>query len=146
LKGAPARQAWVALAALNALRPPFGTVGDEWPDSFEHAYIPGRFDVRGRGFSMWRTNPDGARVLADTLREHDPRTRGAPWWACWRQGLLGMIDCLAPEVDSFVFTVPTLLPNRGAGTSADWSGSSGVSRWRTRSSRKFERAWSGVQA
>src|SRR5712692_3391013 len=40
--------AWVALAALNALRPPFGPVGDEWPDSFEHAYIPGRFDVRGQ--------------------------------------------------------------------------------------------------
>src|SRR5439155_1025202 len=49
--------AWVALAALNALPPPFGPVGDAWPDSFRHAYVPGRFDVRGRWLFDVAHNP-----------------------------------------------------------------------------------------
>ena len=105
--------AWVALAALNALRPPFGPVGDEWPDSFEHAYIPGRFDVRGRWIFDVAHNPDGARVLADTLAEHDPpHPRRALVGVLGDKDYLGMIDCLAPEVDSFVFTVPDTAPER----------------------------------
>ena len=105
--------AWVALAALNALRPPFGPVGDEWPASFEHAYIPGRFDVRGRWIFDVAHNPDGARVLADTLREHDPpHPRRALVGVLGDKDYLGMIDCLAPEVDSFVFTVPDTAPER----------------------------------
>jgi dihydrofolate synthase/folylpolyglutamate synthase len=105
--------AWVALAALNALRPPFGPVGDEWPHSFEHAYIPGRFDVRGRWIFDVAHNPDGARVLADTLREHDPpHPRRALVGVLGDKDYLGMIDCLAPEVDGFVFTVPDTAPER----------------------------------
>src|SRR6266516_464779 len=75
--------AWVALGALNALAPPFGPVGDVWPDSFAHAYVPARFDVRGRGIFDVAHNPDGARVLADTLREYDPPHPRARWSACW---------------------------------------------------------------
>src|SRR6266571_2265339 len=105
--------AWVALGALNALAPPFGPVGDEWPDSFAHAYVPARFDVRGRWIFDVAHNPDGARVLADTLREYDPpHPRRALVGVLGDKDYLGMIDCLTPEVDSFVFTMPDTAPER----------------------------------
>src|SRR5438445_701767 len=105
--------AWVALGALNALAPPFGPVGDEWPDSFAHAYVPARFDVRGRWIFDVAHNPDGARVLADTLREYDPpHPRRALVGVLGDKDYLGMIDCLTPEVDSYVFTMPDTAPQR----------------------------------
>ncbi|PYO60814.1 MAG: hypothetical protein DMD28_11770 [Gemmatimonadetes bacterium] len=57
--------AWVALAALDALAPPFGPAGDAWPGSFADAYLPGRFEVRhGRarrqGLRGHDQDPDGA--------------------------------------------------------------------------------------
>ncbi|HYT04447.1 MAG TPA: folylpolyglutamate synthase/dihydrofolate synthase family protein [Gemmatimonadales bacterium] len=105
--------AWVALAALNTLPPPFGPVGDDFPASFGRAYVPGRFDVRGRWIFDVAHNPDGARVLADTLRECDPPH---PRWALvgvlGDKDYLGMIEALAPEVDGFVFTMPDTAPER----------------------------------
>ena len=64
--------AWVALAALDVLPPPFGPAGAAWPASFADAYLPGRFEVRGRWIFDVAHNPDGARVLADTLRAYAP--------------------------------------------------------------------------
>lgn len=105
--------AWVALAALNALPPPFGPVGDRWPESFGHAYVPGRFDVRGRWVFDVAHNPDGARVLADTLREcSPPHPRRALVGVLGDKDYLGMIDCLARDVDGFVFTIPDTAPER----------------------------------
>jgi dihydrofolate synthase / folylpolyglutamate synthase len=106
--------AWVALAALNALPPPFGPgTGDEWPESFGRAYIPGRFDVRGRWIFDVAHNPDGARVLADTLREFaPPRPRRALVGVLGDKDYLGMIASLAVEVDGFVFTMPETAPER----------------------------------
>ncbi len=105
--------AWVALAALNALRPPFGPVGDTWPESFGRAYVPGRFDVRGKWIFDVAHNPDGARVLAETLRDcNPPRPRRALVGVLGDKDYLGMIECLAPQVDGFVFTMPDTAPER----------------------------------
>ncbi len=105
--------AWVALAALNALPPPFGPVGDVWPASFARAYVPGRFDVRGRWIFDVAHNPDGARVLADALRECDPpRPRRALVGVLGDKDYLGMIASLASEVDAFVFSTPATAPER----------------------------------
>lgn len=105
--------AWVALAALNALPPPFPPAGDDWPESFNHAYIPGRFDVRGKWIFDVAHNPDGARVLAATLRECDPpRPRRALVGVLGDKDYLGMIASLAPEVDGFVFTMPHTAPEK----------------------------------
>jgi dihydrofolate synthase/folylpolyglutamate synthase len=105
--------AWVALAALNALPPPFGPVGDQWPQSFQHAYVPGRFDVRGRWIFDVAHNPDGARVLTDTLDDCDPpHPRRALVGVLGDKDYLGMIDCLTSQVDSFVFTMPDTAPER----------------------------------
>jgi len=103
--------AWVAHAALSALPPPFGPVGDAWPEAFGNAYIPGRFDVRGRWIFDVAHNPDGAQVLAETLHDcRPPRPRRALVGVLGDKDYLGMIRCLAPEVDGFVFTTPDTAP------------------------------------
>ncbi len=105
--------AWVALAALNTLPPPFGPVGETWPESFAHAYLPGRFDVRGKWIFDEAHNPDGALVLAATLRDcSPPRPRRALVGVLGDKDYLGMIAALAPEVDGFLFTVPETAPER----------------------------------
>ena len=109
--------AWVAFAALNALPAPFGPVEGEdveaWPESFGRAYVPGRFDVRGKWIFDVAHNPDGARVLAATLRDCDPpHPRRALVGVLGDKDYLGMIECLAPEVDGFVFTMPDTAPER----------------------------------
>ena len=108
--------AWVARAALNALPAPFGPAaggGDAWPESFSRAYVPGRFDVRGPWIFDVAHNPDGARVLAETLREYDPpHPRRALVGVLGDKDYLGMIEYLAPAVDGFVFTVPDTAPDR----------------------------------
>jgi dihydrofolate synthase/folylpolyglutamate synthase len=103
--------AWVAHAALNALPAPFGPVGDAWPEAFADAFVPGRFDVRGPWIFDVAHNPDGAEVLAETLRDcRPPRARRALVGVLGDKDYLGMIRCLAPEVDGFVFTTPDTAP------------------------------------
>ena len=105
--------ALVAHAVLNALRAPFGPVGKNLPASFAHAYIPGRFDVRGKWIFDVAHNPDGMRVVAETVRSADPPIR-RPLHALvgirndkdWR----AMLDILRPVVDKLVLTVPPSIP------------------------------------
>ena len=105
--------AWVALAALNALPASFGPTTQEWPASFRRAYIAGRFDVWGRWIFDVAHNPDGARVLADTLHEYDPpHPRHALVGVLGDKDYLGMIDALNTEVDAFTFTIPDTAPER----------------------------------
>jgi dihydrofolate synthase/folylpolyglutamate synthase len=107
------QNAWVALAALNTLSPPFGPIGEAWPDSFAHAFIAGRFEVRGKWIFDVAHNPDGARMLAQTLRDTDPaRPRRALVGVLGDKDYLGMIECLAGEIDGFVFTVPHTAPTK----------------------------------
>jgi dihydrofolate synthase/folylpolyglutamate synthase len=88
-------------------------VGDAWPKSFGHAYVAGRFDVRGRWIFDVAHNPDGARVLADTLHEYDPpHPRRALVGVLGDKDYLGMIECLAGEVDAFTFSLPDTAPER----------------------------------
>ncbi|HKW40462.1 MAG TPA: folylpolyglutamate synthase/dihydrofolate synthase family protein [Gemmatimonadales bacterium] len=105
--------AWVALATLNSLPDSFGAVRSDWPESFGRAYIAGRFDVRGRWIFDVAHNPDGAGVLADTLREYDPpHPRHALVGVLGDKDYLGMIERLKGEVDAFTFTVPATAPER----------------------------------
>jgi len=107
------RGAWVALAALNALPPPFGSVGEDLPASFADATIPGRFDIRGGGRWIFDVahNPDGMEVLVAALREERP---ARPLHALvgirndkeWRP----MLERLLPEVDRLVLTVGPTVP------------------------------------
>jgi len=65
--------AWVALATLNAIPAPFGRSGDQIPESFGTAYVPGRLEVRGEWVFDVAHNPDGVRVLTQGLRDLAPR-------------------------------------------------------------------------
>ena len=103
--------AWVAAQALNQLPPPFGPVGEEIPASFGEAYVPGRFEMRGKWIFDVAHNPDGMRVLVDALAEQNPPR---PLHALvgirndkdWRP----MLDLLRPAVDRLVLTVAPSIP------------------------------------
>jgi dihydrofolate synthase/folylpolyglutamate synthase len=105
--------ALVAHAILNALPKPFGPVGKRLPASFAHAYIPGRFEMRGSWIFDVAHNPDGMQVVADTIRESWQTIR-RPLHALvgirndkdWR----AMLKILKPVVDKLVLTVPPSIP------------------------------------
>ena len=105
--------ALVAHAVLNALPQPFGPVGKDFPASFAHAYIPGRFEIRGKWIFDVAHNPDGMRVVAEAVREGGTTIR-RPLHALvgirndkdWR----AMLEMLRPVVDRLVLTVPPSIP------------------------------------
>ena len=105
--------ALVAHAILNALPKPFGPSGKNLPASFADAYIPGRFELRGKWIFDVAHNPDGMQVVADTIRES--------WQDIQRplHALVGirndkdwraMLRILQPVVDKLVLTVPPSIP------------------------------------
>jgi len=105
--------ALVAHAILNALPQPFGPVGKSLPASFANAYIPGRFEVRGKWIFDVAHNPDGMKVVAETVESVDPPIR-RPLHALvgirndkdWR----AMLAILRPVVDKLILTVPPSIP------------------------------------
>lgn len=105
--------ALVAHAVLNALPQPFGPVGKNLPASFAHAYIPGRFEVRGKWIFDVAHNPDGMRVVAQALAQ-SARSIRRPLHALvgirndkdWR----AMLDSLRPLLDRLTLTVPPSIP------------------------------------
>jgi len=105
--------ALVAHSILKALPEPFGPVGKNLPASFAHAYIPGRFEVRGKWIFDVAHNPDGMRVVADAIRSADPPVR-RPLQALvgirndkdWR----AMLEILRLVVDRLILTVPPSIP------------------------------------
>jgi dihydrofolate synthase/folylpolyglutamate synthase len=115
--------AWTALAALGQLRAPFGPVGEAMPQSFAGAYVPGRFEVRGKWLFDVAHNPDGMRVVVDAIRDSDPPR---PLHALvgirndkdWRP----MLELLAPVVDRLVLTVPPSIPVMQRWSASDFEG------------------------
>jgi dihydrofolate synthase/folylpolyglutamate synthase len=105
--------AQVAHAVLNALPKPFGPVGKSFPASFATAYVPGRFEMRGKWIFDVAHNPDGMRVVAEAVRDLGATIR-RPLHALvgirndkdWR----AMLEMLRPVVDRLVLTVPPSIP------------------------------------
>ena len=105
--------ALVAHAVLNALPSPFGPVGKNFPASFASAYLPGRFETRGKWIFDVAHNPDGMSVVAEAIRSARPPLR-RPLHALvgirndknWR----AMLEVLRPVVDKIVLTVPPSIP------------------------------------
>jgi dihydrofolate synthase/folylpolyglutamate synthase len=105
--------ALVAHAVLHALPRPFGPVGKSLPASFADAYIPGRFEMRGKWIFDVAHNPDGMKVVAEAVQSADPPIR-RPLHALvgirndkdWR----AMLEILRPVVDKLVLTVPPSIP------------------------------------
>lgn len=105
--------ALVAHAILNVLPKPFGPVGKKLPASFATAYIPGRFEQRGKWIFDVAHNPDGMQVVAEAIRAARPPIL-RPLHALvgirndkdWR----AMLSILEPVVDKLVLTVPPSIP------------------------------------
>ena len=100
----------MAHAILNA--PPTPSARST-PASFAHAYIPGRFEIRGKWIFDVAHNPDGMNVVAEAIRSADPPLR-RPLHALvgirndkdWR----AMLEILRPVVDRLILTVPPSIP------------------------------------
>jgi dihydrofolate synthase/folylpolyglutamate synthase len=105
----------IATAVLRSLPPPFAAPmeGGAVPASFADAYVPGRFETRGKWIFDVAHNPDGMQVVANTLREY-ARMIPRPLHALvgirndkdWR----AMLELLRPVVDRLVLTVPPSIP------------------------------------
>jgi dihydrofolate synthase/folylpolyglutamate synthase len=103
--------AWIALSTLNALPPPFGPFGPWIPPSFAEAYIPGRFDVRGRWVFDVAHNPDGMTVLVAALSEYaPPRPLHALVGIRNDKDWSAMLAFLRPAVDRLVLTTAPSVP------------------------------------
>ncbi len=103
--------ALVAHAVLNALPQPFGPVGKSFPASFAEAYIPGRFETRGRWIFDVAHNPDGMKVVAEALQSaNPPRPLHALVGIRNDKNWRAMLDVLRPMVDAIVLTVPPSIP------------------------------------
>jgi dihydrofolate synthase/folylpolyglutamate synthase len=101
----------MTLTTLRALPERFRPTNDVAAAGLRQVVLPGRFQRSGRYLFDVAHNPAGARVLADALRAVRP---DAPVVALlsvlgdkdWR----GIMDALAPVVDSFVLTVAPTSP------------------------------------
>ena len=115
--------AWVALGTLNTLPPPFGPVGPWVPPSFAQAYIPGRFDVRGRWILDVAHNPDGMQVLIQALRDYGPpRPLHALVGIRNDKDWPAMLATLRPEVDRLILTVAPSVPGEQRWKEQDFAG------------------------
>lgn len=103
--------ALVAHGVLNALPKPFGPVGKNFPASFATAYVPGRFEVRGKWVFDVAHNPDGMQVVAEAIRESGlPRPLHALVGIRNDKNWKAMLDMLRPVVDRLALTVPPSIP------------------------------------
>ncbi|HEX9295656.1 MAG TPA: folylpolyglutamate synthase/dihydrofolate synthase family protein, partial [Polyangiaceae bacterium] len=105
--------ALVAHAVLKALPRPFGPTGKHFPASFAHAYIPGRFEVRGKWIFDVAHNPDGMKVVADAIRDGGksiPRPLHALVGIRNDKDWRPMLETLRLVVDRLVLTVPPSIP------------------------------------
>jgi dihydrofolate synthase/folylpolyglutamate synthase len=140
--------ALVAHAVLNALPKPFGPAGKNFPASFADAYIPGRFETRGKWIFDVAHNPDGMAVVAEAIRSAQPPIR-RPLHALvgirndknWR----AMIEVLRPVVDQLILTVPPSIPVMQRWSVADFDGPSDRQTVRPSVEPDFERALQDIQ-
>ena len=119
--------AWVAAGALKQLPsgalPQGPPIGEEIPASFGDAYIPARFDVRGKWIFDVAHNPDGMRVLVEALSSHGaPRPLHALVGIRNDKDWRPMLELLAPAVDRLVLTVPPSIPVMQRWSVSDVSG------------------------
>ena len=104
----------MALAMLEALPPTLRPSDAVAERGIGQIVLPGRFQRSGKYLFDVAHNPAGALVLADVLRAVRPTTPVVAVLSVlgdkdWR----GIMDALAPAVDSFVLTVaPTSPPSR----------------------------------
>jgi dihydrofolate synthase/folylpolyglutamate synthase len=92
-------------------------------------------------------NPDGARVLAETIRAvHLPRPVTALVAVLSDKDWGGMLDALAPAVDHFVFTVARTAPSNRTWEPEDAYRLARERRWSAELRRDFDAALARASA
>ncbi len=116
-------QAWnaaTAIALLDAAGPRYAAQQDQMRGALARVYLPGRFHRVGRFIFDVAHNPDGARVLAHTVRDMKP-ARPLAVVLCvltdkdWR----GVMHELAAVADLFVLTMAPTAPASRAWDAAE---------------------------
>jgi dihydrofolate synthase/folylpolyglutamate synthase len=109
-----AANAAVALTMLDAAGAPWQAPLEATREALRAVRLPGRFQRVGRWVFDVAHNPDGARVLAETLRAVAlPRPLTALVAVLADKDWAGILGALADVVDHFVLTTaPTAPPNR----------------------------------
>jgi dihydrofolate synthase / folylpolyglutamate synthase len=106
-----AQNAAIAIAATEAflgesIHP------DEASQALGRVVLPGRFQRVGKFILDVAHNPDGARVLAETIRLAGiPRPRTALFSVLGDKDWRSMLEILGPEVDTFVLSVAPTAPS-----------------------------------
>jgi dihydrofolate synthase/folylpolyglutamate synthase len=106
-----ARNTVGALAALDAAGEPYRLPVKEWNAALSAVRLPGRFQRTGEWIFDVAHNPAGIRVLTETLelvKPPQPVTAllGVLGDKEWR----GMVDLLAPMIDTLIITQPASAP------------------------------------
>ncbi|MGZ8375873.1 MAG: bifunctional folylpolyglutamate synthase/dihydrofolate synthase [Gemmatirosa sp.] len=114
LGGFQAHNVATALTMLDAAGPRWRVAPAEAAVALAEVRLPGRFQWAGRYLFDVAHNPDGARVLAETLAALAPdRPVAALVTVLADKDWRGMLGALAPVVDHFVLsTAPTAPPGR----------------------------------
>jgi dihydrofolate synthase/folylpolyglutamate synthase len=112
-----AHQAWnaaVAISALGSLPAPFTTSASQVCASLPRVRVAGRFQMTYDFIFEVAHNREGAAVCAATLAAVDPpRPRSALFSVLADKDWRGMLEELAPHIDTFVLTrAPTSPANR----------------------------------
>ncbi len=105
----------LALMLLDAAGPEYALSPGRAQGALDRVVLPGRFHRHGRFILDVAHNPDGAAVLADTLRAVDPpRPVTAVLSVLADKDWRGVMDALAPVVDLFLVTNAPSAPSARA--------------------------------
>lgn len=131
----------LALAMLAELPARLRPSASEIAAGFANVELPGRFQQRGKYLFDVAHNPDGAAVLATTLRSVQPARPVVALFSVladkdWR----GMMQALAPLVDHFVITNAPTAPASRAWNLPDPLGYALEHGWSAEALRDFDRA------
>lgn len=142
LRGAhQAVNAVAALAILGELPERLRPTEAEIAAGFARVELPGRFQQRGKYLFDVAHNPDGAAVLASTLRAVLPvRPVVALFSVLADKDWRGMMHALAPLVDHFVITNAPTAPLSRAWNLPDPLGYAREQGWSAEALRDFDRA------
>ncbi len=110
------RNAATALTMLDAAGPAYALDAEAVDAALARVRLPGRADRRGRWLFDVAHNPDGALALRDTVDALSTDGFGLPRPITALVGVLadkdwrGVLDALAPVVDTFVLSTPPTAP------------------------------------
>lgn len=142
-----ASNAMVALLMLRTAGPPWAVTLAEAGAALGRVRLPGRFHREGRFIFDVAHNPDGAAVLAATVKAvGEPRPVAALLTVLTDKDWRGVMEALAPVVDIFVLTAAPTAPASRAWNAEEALAYARSRGWEAVLERDFDRAISTASA